>query len=67
MEIKEKTAATTREMGEYFGLDVGPFTKLAFYAAKRGNFQSLFVVREIDNVNDRNLVNWLYKTFEDLV
>lgn len=67
MEIKEKTAAISREMGEYFGLDVGPFAKLAFYAAKRGNLRSLYVVREINNVNDRNLVGWLYVTFEDLV
>lgn len=67
MEIKEKTAATSTDMGPYFGLDVGPFAKLAFYAAKRGNLRSLYVVREIDNTTDRNLVGWLYVTFDDLV
>jgi len=66
IEIKEKTAAFDRHLGEYFGLDVGPFVKLAFYAAKRGNLHSIFVVREIDNVESRDLVNWLFITYEQL-
>jgi len=40
--------------------------KLAYYAAKRGNLHSLFVVREIDNEQDRNLVAWRYITFDQL-
>jgi len=66
IEIKEKTAASDRHLGEYFGLDVGPFVKLAFYAAKRGNLHSIFVVREIDNVETRGLINWLFITYEHL-
>jgi hypothetical protein len=67
LEIKEKTVAPTdRRLGPYFGLDVGPFVKLAFYAAKRGNLRSLFVVREIDDVTRRNLVGWWCIDFEHL-
>jgi len=66
IEIKEKTPASSPDMGSYFGLDVGPFVKLAFYAVKRGNLHSLYVVREIDNEEDRNLVQWLYITFDRL-
>ena len=66
LEIKEKTPAQDRKLGEYFGLDIGPFVKLAFYAAKRGNLHSIFVVREIDNEEDRELVEWRYITFEVL-
>jgi hypothetical protein len=66
LEIKEKTAAFDRRLGEYFGLDVGPFVKLAYYAARRGNLHSLFVVREIDSVDTRKLVNWWFITFDDL-
>jgi hypothetical protein len=66
LEIKEKTAGSDRALGQFFGLDVGPFVKLAFYAANRGNLHSLFIVREIDNVQDRNLINWWYITFERL-
>ena len=68
IEIKEKTVAPdpSNKTGPYFGLDVGPFVKLAFYAAKKGNLHSLFIVREIDNVQNRNLVNWWYITFDVL-
>ena len=66
MEIKEKTVATDISVGHYFGLDIGPFVKLAFYAAKKGNLHSLFVVREINNVTNRDLVGWWFITFEQL-
>lgn len=66
VEIKEKTPANDPDIGDYFGLDVGPFVKLAFYAAKKGNLHSLFVVREINNTNDRELVEWWFITFDVL-
>ncbi len=66
LEIKEKTAAEDASIGEYFGLDVGPFAKLAFYAAKRGNLKSLFIVREIDDMDSRNLRQWWFIKFEEL-
>lgn len=66
IEIKEKTCAPDRRMGDYFGLDVGPFVKLAFYSAKRGNMHSLFVVREIDNPAIRNLIRWWFITYEQI-
>jgi len=66
LEIKEKTSGTDNKLGEYFGLDVGPFVKLALYAAKKGNLHSLFFVREINNTDDRQLVNWWFITFDKL-
>jgi hypothetical protein len=66
LEIKEKTAAEDRVLGHFFGLDVGPFVKLAFYAAKRGNLHSLFIVREIDSKEHRGLVNWWFITYDQL-
>lgn len=66
LEIKEKTPATDPRMGEYFGIDVGPFVKLSFYAAKRGNLHSIFIVREIENETTRRLASWWYITFERL-
>jgi hypothetical protein len=47
-------------------LDVGPFVKLAHYAARRGNLHSLFVVREIADLETRELVNWWFITFHEL-
>jgi len=66
IEVKEKTRAFSSSLGDYFGIDVGPFVKLAFYAVKRGNLHSLFVVREIDNADTRNLVAWRYITFDNM-
>lgn len=66
LEIKEKTPANDPRLGDYFGLDVGPFVKLAHYAARQGNLHSLFVVREINNQEERALVAWRFITFEQL-
>jgi hypothetical protein len=66
LEIKEKTSARDNRIGEYFGIDIGPFVKLAFYAAKKGNLHSLFVVREITDVETRQLVKWWFITFDRL-
>jgi hypothetical protein len=66
LEIKEKTVAPDSKLGPYFGLDIGPFVKLAFYAAKRGNLHSMFVVKEIDDMETRNLINWWFITFDTM-
>lgn len=66
IEIKEKTAASDKNLGEYFGIDVGPFVKLAYYASKRGNLHSIFVVREIEDTSTRRLKAWWFITFDRL-
>jgi hypothetical protein len=66
LEINEKTAETDRNIGHYFGLDVGSFLRLAYYAAKRGNLHSLFIVREIADVEQRELVAWRVIKFDKL-
>ncbi|MBS0570084.1 MAG: hypothetical protein JSS28_05720 [Proteobacteria bacterium] len=66
LEIKEKTAASDTKLGDYFGIDVGPFVKLAYYAAKRGNLHSLFVVREIEDTETRRLKQWWFIPFDRL-
>lgn len=66
LEIKEKTVGMDPKLGPYFGLDIGPFVKLAFYAAKRGNLHSMFVVREIDTPETRALVGWWFITFDTM-
>jgi len=42
---------------------LGGAFKLVFYAAKRGNLHSIFIVREIDSAESRNLVGWWMITF----
>jgi hypothetical protein len=45
---------------------LGPFVKLEYYAAKQVNLHSLFVVREINDPVNRQLVNWWAITFSRL-
>ena len=66
IEIKERIQSQSKDLGAFFGLDVGVFVNLTFYMAKRGNLHSLYVVREIDNTQDRNLVQWLFIGFDEL-
>ncbi len=66
LEIKEKMPAMSNRLGAYFGLDVGPFVKLAHYVARRGNLHSLFVVREIADLQHRELLTWWFITFDQL-
>jgi hypothetical protein len=66
IEIKEKTVTRDDNLGEWFGIDIGPFVKLAFYAAKKGNLHSLFIVREIKDKNTRELKDWWYITFDQM-
>jgi len=66
LEIKEKTMAADSKIGGYFGIDVGPFAKLAFYAARRGNMHSLFIVRQIRDTAKRELVTWRFIEFEEI-
>ncbi len=66
IEIKEKTPAPDDKLGPWFGLDIGPFTKLAFFASHNRNMASLFIVHEIDDATQRNHVCWLAITFDKL-
>lgn len=66
VEIKEKTSAKDNSVGEYFGIDVGPFVKLAHFAARKGNMNALFIVREIADRDDRELKNWWFIRFDQL-
>ncbi|MFT0861254.1 hypothetical protein [Ancylobacter sp. G4_0304] len=66
VEIKEKACAHDSDMGDWFGLDTGPFVKLAHYAARRGNLHSLFIVREISDTNGRAFQRWLFTEFDQL-
>ena len=66
VEIKEKTAAESDKIGEYFGLDLGPFVKLAFFGNRASNLKSIFIVREIDDEKRRNIKQWWVITFEEI-
>ncbi len=53
------------KLGPWFGLDLGPFVKLRSMS-KAWDLHSLFVVHEIDSVEDRIMWNGGYITFEKM-
>lgn len=64
LEIKEKALGTDSD-GPYFGIDIGPFAKLSFFNAMRGNLDGLFIVRQVEP-DSRVLISWRYATFENM-
>ncbi len=47
VEIKEKTIAHDAYMGDYFGIDIGPFAKLSTFTSFGSDLKGLFVVRSL--------------------
>jgi len=66
VEVGENAHSTDDYLGDYFIIDIETFIMFSHFTAKRGNLHSLFVVREIDDMVSRNLVNWWFITFEQL-
>lgn len=65
VEIKSKAAAKDTALGEWFGIDMGPFAKLTFFTANKRNNDALYVVEEVTAQKDH--VQWLGIRFSDLV
>lgn len=65
VELKSKTVANDNILGDWFGIDMGPFAKLAFFTANSMNTDALYVVQEVDA--DRNHVEWYGIRFTELV
>lgn len=65
VELKSKQAANDINIGEWFGFDIGPFAKMAFFTSNSMNTDALYVVQEVNE--DREHINWLGIRFTDLV
>lgn len=65
VELKSKSVRPDADHGDWFGFDIGPYTKLAFFTANSMNTDALYVVEEVDS--DRNHIDWLGIRFTDLV
>jgi hypothetical protein len=64
-EMKSKTPVPDSSLGDWFGIDSGPYAKLAFFTANSMHTDALFVVEEVDQ--SRNHVAWWGIRFTDLV
>ncbi|MET3930580.1 hypothetical protein ABIE51_002467 [Lysobacter sp. OAE881] len=65
VELKSKEAAVSPALGEWFGIDMGPFAKLAFFTANAMNTDALYVVEEV--ASGGQFVDWLGIRYTDLV
>lgn len=65
VELKSKAAASDKTTGDWFGIDIGPFAKLAFFTANSQHNDALYVVEEVDT--DRKHVAWWGIRFTELV
>jgi hypothetical protein len=65
VEFKSKTAANDSQIGDWFGIDVGPFAKLSYFISLSNNMDAIYVVEEVD-VN-RNTLDWWAIKFSNLL
>ncbi len=65
VELKSKSAVVDQKLGDWFGIDIGPFAKMAFFTSNSMNTDALYVVQEVDEV--RKHIEWLGIKFTDLV
>ncbi len=65
VEFKSKTVASGNEIGDWFGIDVGPFAKLSYFTSLSNNMDAIYVVEEVDD--DRNTIEWWAIKFSDLL
>lgn len=64
VELKSKSVANDNILGDWFGIDMGPFAKLAFFTANSMNTDALYVVQEVDAA--RIHVEWYGIRFTEL-
>lgn len=48
IEFKSKTAVMDNYIGDWFGIDIGPFSKLSFFVSLSNNMEALYFVEEVD-------------------
>ena len=63
VEFKSKTVVSNSKMGDWFGLDIGPFAKLSYFVSLSNNMEALYFVEEVDK-NGLTLDYWGVKFTE---
>jgi hypothetical protein len=65
IEFKSKTVKIDASLGDWFGIDVGPFTKLSFFVSLSNNMEALYFVEEVDATG--NTIEWWGIKFSELL
>jgi hypothetical protein len=48
IKFKSKTSLINASLGDWFGIDIGPFSKLSFYVSLSNNMEALYFIEEVD-------------------
>lgn len=65
IEFKSKTVVVDNSIGNWFGIDVGPFSKLSFFVSLSNNMEALYFVEEINSNGDT--IEWWGIKFSQLL
>jgi hypothetical protein len=65
IELKSKTASVDKSLGDWFGIDIGPFSKLSFFVSLSNNMEALYFVEEVDE--NGNTCEWWGVKFSELL
>ncbi|MGV0754391.1 hypothetical protein F0358_13185 [Empedobacter brevis] len=65
IEFKSKTAAVDNSLGDWFGIDIGPFSKLSFFVSLSNNMEALYFVEEVDTTGIT--IQWWGIRFSELL
>jgi hypothetical protein len=66
IEIKEKTAAEDKQIGEYFEIEIKPFVSIAKIFHQRENQDSLIFIRENEENKNKNKSKWWFTTLQKI-
>lgn len=65
IEFKSKMVAVDSSIGDWFGIDVGPFSKLSFFVSLSNNMEALYFIEEVDA--NGNTIEWWGIKFSELL
>lgn len=60
IEFKSKTVVSNNAIGDWFGIDINPFSKLSFFVSLSNNMEALYFIEEVD-LNGATIEWWAVK------
>ena len=66
IEIKEKTAAEDKQIGDYFEIEIEQVVSNAEIFSRRGNQESIFFIREVEENKIKIKSKWWFTTLNKI-
>ncbi|RNI32235.1 hypothetical protein EFA69_02600 [Rufibacter immobilis] len=65
IELKSKRVYADAKLGDWFGIDIGPFSKLSFFVSLSNNMEALYLVEEVDDLGGN--IEWWGVRFSEVL